>query len=307
MNQPAFNMLLKAILAGLISFVCIALSPHVPVFGFLLNYLTPIPLLLLGFSMGLHLGFIAVLTTGVLLVISFGFALTIPFVLSTLMPFLLICFAFLKKDARGNFVSTDTILDTLCVWGCIGTLLGLVALDFLGFNPIQAIEKTINIIANATPLLQGQSVSFLVEFFPAIMTASWLIHMLFLSAISQKMLISRNLNLRLVNPFVPPKKHIWDIELVCGIMIVLAGSHFGSPLLKACGNVVIIYSVFPLAAFGFYTLRMIRNYYGLGNFFFYGAVIFAFLLVWPLLFIVLLGFVEPWYGFNDRFSKTNAE
>jgi hypothetical protein len=302
MNTPSFLTYLKAILAGLLCFALTAVS-FLPVFGFLFNYLSPLPLFLVAFSLGVYPAGIGAVCAALLFFINFGFWATCVFGAATLGPFLLVCLACLKPDAGGDYPSTYRVLDRVCLWGASITLFVFVSFELYGINLLETIEQSLKNLADVTGFFHNQPLNTFAQLVPGIVVVSWLTHAFIVALIGQKILVVKDMNLRVFTPLTPPQRHLWDAELVLGMMLILAGGFLNSPSVATCGKIVVTFSFFPLLALGLYTLGRLRKKLGISLFFFYSGIFLAFLLVWPLVIIVLLGFAEPWYGLNSRFSK----
>jgi hypothetical protein len=298
---------LPALLGGLSSFLLTVLGAYIPGFGVLLNYLAPFPLFLVGMHQGVPSGIQAAFVFGVLFLLAFGPWAMGVFWFSTIIPVFIVLLSTLKKDASGNFPTPFFIIERMCGWGILITIGSLLFLEVYGINVSKTITDSLTLLFENTAFLQNQPLDFLAQLLPAALTSSWLMHSVFMAFLAQKILVSQGKNMRHIPPFRAPKRHVWDINLAGGMIISLMGGFLNSPLIAMCGKCIVIYALFPLGALGLYTLNLMQKYYNVGVFLFYGGLTLAFLLVWPLAIIVLLGFVEPWYGLNKRFLKTTTE
>ena len=106
------------------------------------------------------------------------------------------------------------------------------------------------------------------------------------------------------NIYLPP---VWDIALVTSLWLIIANHLFiDSPLLGIFSHAAACISAFPLFIDGLEIAQLMTRFHRLPR---YATVIFivlTFLLVWPMIFVVVLGLVEPLYGLKKKYySKFN--
>jgi uncharacterized protein YybS (DUF2232 family) len=66
------------------------------------------------------------------------------------------------------------------------------------------------------------------------------------------------------------------------------------------GKTLLIISALPLFIIGAGTIRIFCKHQNINKFFVIAVCIIAFLLVWPITIVIILGFIEPWYKFTEK-------
>ena len=102
------------------------------------------------------------------------------------------------------------------------------------------------------------------------------------------------------NIFLPP---IWDIALVAALWLIVANKLFiESSLLGIFARTALCICAFPLLIDGIEIAQLMARFYKVPR---YATGIFmmlTFLLVWPMIFVVVLGLVEPLYGLKKKYN-----
>lgn len=97
-------------------------------------------------------------------------------------------------------------------------------------------------------------------------------------------------------------KPVWDIALVASLWLMLLNNLlFNSLFLAIFSRVLIGISTFPLFIDGLEILQIIARANKYPKIAIRIFLIFTFMLVWPMVFVVLLGLMEPWYGLKQRY------
>ena len=143
----------------------------------------------------------------------------------------------------------------------------------------------------------------LIVLFPGFMLMSWVsmtffnAHMAYNIALKQKKTKIRKIPNRFNMPLY------WDVGLVLGILLFLVGSYMNVLMLAVAGPLIGFAAVVPLSLIGWRIVYMWFESRQMRTQTFWILVFFSFLLAWPLLFVVILGFIEPWYALSRRFHK----
>lgn len=298
-----------SLLAGVIVVAVSFISGLIPILGIFLNYFNALPLFLISFAFGIQFG-VRAATVAI-----FGFALfggayhAIGFLLMTYVPFLLLSYFLLRENTtRTDFLySLADVLSKVNLCLLLALVALLVGLSLYGIDVRQSVEHFLEKALPSNLLaVQPTAIAQLVDIFPSVLTISW-ISTSFINAWTAYQLLARhNLSKRVINPSKDVQfDAYWDIVVTFGLMLIISHHYWPLSLLAIIGKTIMLMGCLPLAALGFRICYLAVAGTESKRFWFASIMIMSFLLVWPLLIIVLLGFVEPWYGLTQRFADKN--
>jgi hypothetical protein len=296
-----------AILAGFAT-VTLALSPlAIPGLGLILSYFSTVPLFMIGLSA--HRAYlpiaaaIAIVFMGIL-----GGALSaIFFMLSQIIPLFLVVSLALKKEKKAWFPAS-TIVTILTA-----SALLLMTLFFLWFlvvikTPLE-VETTLwlkGIIKEEK--LSGALNETVGTIIPSLVAISWILTTIFNTLVGQRFLQAMGESLRpypTKNDFDPVYTWDWNLVFFAGTLASLMKSLY--PSLATFGLNAMLLAAVPLFLLGlriFYLWLMQWQFTkAWGKILFFVILFFMFILVWPLLFIVGLGVLEPLLKLYPRLGK----
>jgi hypothetical protein len=144
----------------------------------------------------------------------------------------------------------------------------------------------------------------LVEVLPGLFSFLWLLMVWLNFQIAYSIALKSNKAIRKPthkqNIFLPP---IWDIALVAALWLIVANKLFiESSLLGIFARTALCICAFPLLIDGIEIAQLMARFYKVPR---YATGIFmmlTFLLVWPMIFVVVLGLVEPLYGLKKKYN-----
>lgn len=255
-----------------------------PIFGPILSYFSAVPLYIALFHRSPAVSFFAAFFMCLALSV-IGLQINVGFWLITLAPIICIALSHVRypKNVAPCFIFHRLSLAAI-TFLCVG---------FMGFWLTDGAATWVEgYLAPIEELSQKMhfAPTLLIRFFPGILMASWVLmafgNYMFAFMLAPKMSVSFKHSS--ASPwFMPP---IWDIPFICGLLFVLIGNHFNAASCLVFGISLTLFSCFPLLILGF---RRIYTRFSRPAFFwiFFGL---SFMLAWPLLFVVLSVFIEPW-------------
>jgi len=292
---------MTALLAGGAVVLLSLLSSAFPLLGMFLNYFTVLPLFLVSLSLGMNAGIFAALAAFLGIFLMIGAYQAAGFLAITCLPFLLLSYFALQTKSSSSAVVFSYPLGvvlsktTLSVGAVVLAL--FILLEGAGVDIRASIYHFLDsLIANELVPEKARILNQLVDIFPGIIVLSCLSTAILNALMAQKILIQKKLALRQPQPDDLSFDGFWDIVVTAALMMIISGSIFDSSSLSLLGKTVALLGAVPLGFAGFrvFYLRFFKDRFKAISF---GVlVLLTFLLVWPLLFIVLLGFIEPWYG-----------
>lgn len=296
---------LRVALTGALASATITLSSGLlPPFSLLIGYFAATPLYMVGFCCGIKYALISALITYLIHLILAG-GLGLGFGVFTLVP--MVAFFYwcelpseVKNTSRFGWYG---LIHRLLVLK-LAIMLGALALTLLGGVDIFAsLTKTFAALSAQTG---GMLTERAVTFFPGFMLMSWL-GMTSMNAHLAYTLASRQGKALYKIPSSFSMPLYWDIGLVVGALVFFAASWRGSLALEAVGIVLICAACIPLALIGLRIIFMWGQIRGMQSTHFWFLLFFSFVLAWPFIFIVVLGFAEPWYALSKRVQKNTKD
>ncbi len=297
-----------SLLAGVTVLAVSFLSGLIPILGIFLNYFNALPLFLISFAFGLQFG-IRAATVAIFSFALFGGAYhAIGFLMMTYVPFLLLSYFLLKENAAGAFrYSLADVFSKVNLCLLLTLIVLLLGLSFYGIDVRQSVESFLEkaLPSNFTSV-QPTAIAQLIDIFPSILTISWISTSFINAWTAYQLLVRQNLSRRVIDTSKDIHFHAyWDIIVTFGLMLIMGHHYWPLPLLSILGKTIMLMGCLPLLALGFRICYLAVQKTDSKRFWFATIMIMSFLLVWPLLIIVLLGFVEPWYGLAQRFADKN--
>jgi hypothetical protein len=293
--------LLQSVLAGLATAFWSITAPYLPVVGIVISPLFLIPLFFTSFRLGLTNALIAGLTSIFILYLFSGPLAASLFVFIHFIPFMGISFLFLHTNKGGKWaygvgnILSKTTLSFLILFE--------VALVFLWSQDIywqEIVQTQLQQLISLRPELKP-IIDSLMSWLPSLVGLSVISSLVANAAISQCILQKRKINLRILNYYDWNIPLYWDIIAVIGLMVWCLAKAIDIPDLLIAAKTIISFNCIPLGVIGLRICYLRLSLVPGGRIWFRMICIFSFLLVWPFVFIVLLGFIEPWYGLTQRF------
>ncbi len=304
-----FNLppLLQAGLAGFISALWSIAIPQIPGIGLLLSPFLLVPLFFVSFSVGLRIGLQAGLISTF-----FVFLLASPlagcgFFILHFVPFMMISALFHQHKTNtewsygaGIILSNMTGVFLLVIVG------GLIIMSSQNIDWQQGILQHLDQIAAQSASLKPM-VEKVVPWLPSLLGVSMIASLTVNAYVAQTLLEKTRNNLRVFQKEDWQIPLCWDIVVVLGMMMWSLGKFFGLPQTLLIAKTVITLGCVPLGFIGLRICYLRLDWQASGRLWFRLLCVLSFLLVWPLIFIVLLGFIESWYGLTQRFSKNQRD
>lgn len=291
------------ILCAAFSFV----SLFIPIVGIVFNYFSLLPLFYVGLSLGIR-GYLAAITIPLIgSICLLGISGFVVFSISIILPSIAILYwHFLKKadtyvysniDILHLFTSSFFVVACLC----FAYFKFSISADWLA-NLHQHIEEINKITKVQT------SVQSIVESLPGVFSFLWLLMIWVNFQIAYGMALKANISIRKPrtneNRILKPT---WDIALVSSLWLMVLNSLFAGPeILKIFARTCACISSFPLLIDGIETIQLIARARKMPRYTVIFSMIVTFMLVWPMIFIVLLGLVEPWYGLKQKYLSKRS-
>ena len=304
-----FSPSLLSLIAGgtvvIISFV----SGLIPIFGVVLNYFNALPLFLISFAFGLQFGVRAATAAFFAFIVLGGAYHAIGFLVITYIPFLVLSYFFLKINSTnsGFRYSLADVLSKVNLCLLISLVVFLLGSSFYGIDIRQSIQHFLEKALPSSFLsAQPTAIAHLIDIFPSILTISWVSTSLINALVAYRLLVRQNFSMRVIDASKDINFNAyWDIVVTFGLMLIIAHHYWPLPLLSLVGKTIMLMGCLPLVVLGFRISYLAVQGVESNRFWFSVIIIMSFLLVWPLLIIVLLGFIEPWYGLTQRFAEKN--
>jgi hypothetical protein len=290
-----FNPNLMALCGGALSAAFSLFPIHFTIVSFLVNYFAAFPLFFVGLCWGLpHLFFASFVALGILSG-GAGAHAGLGFSITTLLPVFLIVYRFRKGDPAGYIVSWVTGLT-------IGIFLAvLLVLSAQSVNVLDLLHSWFSFFADeqAFKNLHGHIVPLL----PGISSISWIMMCLVNASLAQQLAVKFHLTQR---PYPLPKDtqlhQNWDLILAVSLLLVLTGV----PLFAFMGKNIALMSCVPIFLVG---LKVVYGW--LGQFenpkiWMIAVVLMSIFLVWPAIFVVIFGILEPTVHLSQRWKPSKS-
>ena len=304
-----FNLppLLQASSAGFLSALWSIVIPKIPGVGLLLSPFLLVPLFFISLSRGLRYGSQAGLISTLCIFLLASPLAGYVFLFIHFIPFIAISTLILQKKASTEWSnSLGMILSKITAVLLIIIVSSLIALNNKSIdwqhNILQHLDQIVAPSPSAKPLIE-QTIGWL----PSLLGLSMILSLTANAYVAHALLEKFHRNLRIfqrVDWYVPL---YWDVIGVLGLMIWILGKFYGSPQTLIIAKTIISLSCIPLAFIGVRICYLRLSWLPGGRLWFRLLCVVSFLLVWPFIFIVLLAFIEPWYGLTQRFSKNQRD
>jgi hypothetical protein len=298
MNQYTKEIFIASILSA---FLYLAGATFKPL-GFL-SYFSIIPLNVVGFSKG-YKPFLHGSLVGFVLICLYQGEIDLAFLWINLMPTLIIFSLGYKlglEKSKFKFLNKK--------WDWFGVINGVLTFQFLTFVIGFAIFS--HFITELPPQLKeaqqklmaqnAGAYQILLSLLPTFMSGSWLLMIFANLHFAKRWCEKKKLKLK----WKPQKpKNLpqgWDIILVIGLMILVLFKEPGSP--HYMGKILASFAFLPLAIQGYFTLYKAFKLKRMKPWYFWIFVMISFMLAWPLIIVVILGFVEPVYNIGSQLDK----
>lgn len=290
-----FNPNLMAFCGGALSAAFSLFPIHFSIISFLVTYFAALPLFFVGLCWGLpHLFFASFVAFSIFLG-GAGIHSGLGFSITTLLPVLLIVYRFRKGDPAGYIVSWVT-----------GLAIGIFLVVFLvlsaqSVNVVDLLHSWFSFFADEQTFknLHGHIVPLL----PGICSISWIMMCLVNASLAQQLAVKFDLTQR---PYPLPKDtqfyENWDLILAMSLLLVLTGV----PLFAFMGKNIALMSCVPIFLVG---LKVVYGW--LGQFenpkiWVVAIVLMSIFLVWPAIFIVIFGILEPTLHLSQRLKRSKS-
>ena len=261
-------------------------------------------------SIGLNAGIGAATVAFLAIFLILGTNQALAFLAISYLPFLFLSYMILKMSTSGTALVFRYPLGLIVSRTALCVLfVSLVALFFLNQSgvDVRGIIHTFldGIIPPEFKARKVDLIDQMVDIMPGFMFLSWILTVLTNAFVAQRILCKYQQQLRPFRLKDYTFDTYWDMIVAVGFLLLLLDRFFDLPILSLIGKTVILLGCLPLAAIGF---RICQLQFSGGRFKGFGfsiLILLTFLLVWPLLIIVMLGFIEPWYHLTQRVAEEN--
>ena len=299
-----------SLFAGGITVLLTFLSGLSPFLSLFLNYFNVLPLFLVSLSIGLNAGISSATVALLGIFFAFGAYQAVGFFVISYLPFLLLSYLILKPNDTNkntNFrYPLGAIISKVSLCVLLTSLILLVFLNESGVDIKGSIHHFLDgVIPPELTIEKTKLIDQLVDILPGIMLASWIVTGLMNAFVAQRILSKHQQELRPLQPNDYTFDTYWDIVVTAALMLIIFNHFFHLPLFSLVGKTAALLGCLPLAAIGFRVCQLRFSAGRLKGMGFSILILLTFLLVWPLLLIVLLGFIEPWYGLAQNNATEN--
>lgn len=280
---------------------------EIPFIGLIAGIFFPLPLYIISLSQGIQSGLTGIVISIIITSFLLGSLTACAYLAFQFIPLILVVYLFLKKNSSeqwtyslGEVVSRTTAIFMFAI---------IVGLSILIYCFPQWQDFSSQVFKGKGHYSFGAQEHFnhLMEWLFPLVSLS-IIGTCFLNWASAYFILNKyELNLRTIvkKDWVAP--FYWDIILTCGIMVWIAVRFLTFKEILPIAKTVIVLSCIPLAFIGFRICYLRLLYLRNGQQIFRILCLLSFFLVWPITFIVLLGFIEPWYRLTERLSVSQEE
>ncbi|NBT85835.1 MAG: DUF2232 domain-containing protein [Alphaproteobacteria bacterium] len=306
-NYPPY---IVSLFAGGITVLLTFLSSFSPFLSIFLNYFNILPLFLVSLSIGLSAGIGAATFSLLGIFLLFGAYQTVGFFVISYLPFLLLSYFILKTNSAdkhsGFQYPLGIIVSKVSLYILLVTVITFALLNESGIDIRASIHHFLEgVIPQELSVQKEKLLDQLVDVLPGVMLISWIVTGFMNAFVAQRILLKQQQNLRSVQAEDYIFDTYWDIIVTAALMLIILNHFYHSPFLSLIGKTVTLLGCLPLAAVGFRICHLRFSTGRLKGVGFSILIFLTFLLVWPLLLIVLLGFIEPWYGLTQRIAEKN--
>lgn len=278
----------------------------VPILGAAVNYFSLLPIFYVGVCLGIRGYLLAISIPLISALILLGFVGFGLFSITLFAPSMAILYWHFLKNKNTYRYSPVDILHLFS-----SRFLGVVTAGFLYLkttnSPLfEVLAQKVEMISTLAKLPSASG--SLIEILPGIFSFLWLLMVWLNFQIAYSMALKSNKAIRKPtinqNNFLPP---IWDIALVAALWLIVANKLFiDSSILGIYARTALCICGFPLLIDGIEIAQLIARFYKVPRYAVGIFMILTFLLVWPMVFVVVLGLVEPLYGLKKKYySKFN--
>jgi hypothetical protein len=283
---------------NLIAIFCGALSAALALFplkfniiSFLIAYFAALPLFFVGLCWGFYRLLLGALIAFGIFSIKAGMHAGFVFLITTLAPASLIVYRFQKGDPAGYIVSWVTGL-TIAIF--LGVLL---VLSVQSVNVLDLLHSWFSFFSEeqAFKNLHEQIIPLL----PGISSISWMMMCLVNASVAQRLAVKGHLTQR---PYPLPKDsqvyESWDLVLAAGLLLILTDI----PLFAFMGKNIALMSCVPIFLVGLKVVYVWLKQFDNPKFWVVGVIFMSIFLVWPAIFIVMFGVLEPTARLSQRWT-----
>lgn len=278
------------------------LALFIPILGAAVNYFALLPIFYVGVCLGIRGYLLALSIPLVGNLVLLGPVGVGWFGITIFAPSMAILHWHFSKDKHAYAYS---LIDILHLFS--SRFLGVVTAGFLYLkmtnSPLfELLTQKIEEISTLARL--PSATSPLVEVLPGIFSFLWLLMVWLNFQIAYSIALKANKAIRKPrikqNIFLPP---IWDIALVAALWLIVANKLFiESSLLGIFARTALCICAFPLLIDGIEIAQLMARFYKVPRYAIGIFIMLTFLLVWPMVFVVVLGLVEPLYGLKNKYN-----
>ncbi|MDF3033754.1 MAG: rane protein [Alphaproteobacteria bacterium] len=286
---------LIAVCGGALS-AALALFPlKFSIISFLITYFAALPLFFVGLCWGFYRLLLGALVAFGIFSARAGMHAGLVFLITTLAPAFLIVYRFQKGDPAGYIVSWVTGL-TIAIF--LGVLL---ALSAYSVNVLDLLRSWFSIFADEQAFrnLHEQIIPLL----PGISSISWIMMCLVNASLAQRLAVKGHLTQR---PYPLPQDsqlyENWDLVLAAGLLLILTDIS----LFAFMGKNIALMSCVPLFLVGLKVVYAWLKQFDNPKFWVAGVIFMSIFLVWPAMFIVMFGILEPTARLSQRWTPNKS-
>lgn len=286
---------LIAVCSGALSAAFALFPPDFNIISFLIPYFAPLPLFFAGLCWGVPRLILGMLVAFGIFSMGAGIHSGLVFSITTLAPALLIVYRFEKGDPAGYIVSWVTGL-TIAVF--LGVLLILSAQSV---NVLDLLHSWFSFFADeqAFKNLHGHIILLL----PGISSISWIMMCLVNASVAHRLAARSRLAQR---PYPRPADtrlyENWDLVLILSLLLILTDV----PLFAFIGKNIALISCIPIFLVGLKVVYFWLERFENPKVWMGGIAFMSIFLVWPAIFIVMFGILEPTVRLSQRWAPNKS-
>lgn len=277
-----------------------------PALGSITNFFSLLPIFYVGICLGIQGFLFATIIPLIGYFVLLGPAGVFSFILSLFLPaFIILHTHFFKENGHYKFSSLD-IVHKLSGYFLILITASFIYIKYSHNLVFENFVKKIKAFNNAAKI--SLETNSLIESIPGI-TIFIVVLMIWLNfQTAYALALKANKNLRKQTKrqlsLLPP---VWDIAFIFSLWLVIANQLFvESLLLNIFSRAALCLCSFPLLIDGIEIIQLVAKVHKLPPISITIFIMLTFLLVWPMIFIVLLGLIEPLCGIKKKYySKSN--
>lgn len=273
----------------------------IPILGVFTNYFVLMPIFYVGVCLGLKASLLAICIPMLFAGVLFGLVGQIIFGLTLFAPCIAILYLHLLKNESYIFSLKDILHRFTVV--CLGFIAAGFFMIKISGADVHFLSITKQIMANLVKL-KPSAVSVMVML-PGVFCFMWLLMIWLNFQIAYSFALKSNQTIRKPNSddniYLPP---IWDIFLAGALWLTLSNDLFiHSDIYGYFSYAVMCICAFPLFIDGVEIIQMMAKYHRIPGIVMVIFMILIILLVGAMVFIVVLGLVEPLYGLKKKYLK----